>query len=176
MSGVQKGLIVGAVQLLLVLSLAAKLRWDRAHLPRVWVKTVAYDPDLPIRGRYLSLRLEVDASGVYAQNPIPKGMRPDFWRDMHEVELRAENGKLVAHPTTRSSANSVVLSVRQNQEIAFVYAPVAFFLPEHATDPSRGRKTGEELWMEVTVPKEGPPRPIRLAINRPSGFEVLKLD
>jgi hypothetical protein len=176
MSGLQKGLIVGAVQLTLVLSLGAKLRWDRAHLPRVWVKTAAYDPDLFIRGRYLSLRLEVKADAVYAQNPIPKGARPEFWRDMREVELSVENGQLVAHPSARNTGNSVTLTARQGQEVAVLYEPVAFFLPEHAVDPSIRRKPGEELWMEVTVPPEGPPRPIRLAINRPGGFEVLKLE
>jgi hypothetical protein len=32
-------------------------------------------------------------------------------------------------------------------------------------DPSV-RRAGWELWMEVTVPKTGPPRPIQLAIKR----------
>src|SRR5262249_32317869 len=105
MSGLQKGLLVGAAQLLIVLSLGAKLRWDRARLPRVWVKTVAYDPDSPVRGRYLSLRLEVDASDVYAKKPIPEGTRPEFWRDLREVELAVENGRLVAHPGSQGSTN-----------------------------------------------------------------------
>jgi hypothetical protein len=43
--------------------------------------------------------------------------------------------------------------------------PVAFFIPEHIPDPSL-RPPGEELWAEVTVPRRGPPRPIRLAVRR----------
>ena len=43
--------------------------------------------------------------------------------------------------------------------------PVAFFIPEHIPDPSF-RRTGEELWAEVTVPGRGPPRPIRLGVRR----------
>jgi hypothetical protein len=43
--------------------------------------------------------------------------------------------------------------------------PVAFFIPEHATDPSR-RRNEEELWVEVTVPRRGPPRPIRLGLKK----------
>ena len=43
--------------LLLVLSLSGKLLYDRATCPRVWVKTARWDPNLPIRGRYLALRL-----------------------------------------------------------------------------------------------------------------------
>jgi hypothetical protein len=53
----RKGLILAAFQCLLVLSLSGKLLYDRATCPRVWVKTAQWDPNLPIRGRYLALRL-----------------------------------------------------------------------------------------------------------------------
>jgi hypothetical protein len=43
--------------------------------------------------------------------------------------------------------------------------PVAFFIPEHIPDPSI-RPDGEELWAEVTLPRRGPPRPIRLGVRR----------
>jgi hypothetical protein len=43
--------------------------------------------------------------------------------------------------------------------------PVAFFIPEEVADPSV-RPSGEELWAEVTIPREGPPRPIRLGVMR----------
>jgi hypothetical protein len=60
----RKGLILAAFQCLLALSLSGKLLYDRATCPRVWVKTAQWDPNLPIRGRYLALRLvpERDAS------------------------------------------------------------------------------------------------------------------
>jgi hypothetical protein len=45
---------------------------------------------------------------------------------------------------------------------------VAFFIPEHIPDPSR-RTQGEELWVEVTIPKTGPPRPIRLGVKKGDG-------
>jgi hypothetical protein len=45
---------------------------------------------------------------------------------------------------------------------------VAFFITEHITDPSR-RQEGEELWVEVTIPKKGPPRPIRLGVKKSEG-------
>lgn len=44
-------------------------------------------------------------------------------------------------------------------------AVIAFFIPEHVPDPSV-RAPGEELWAEVTIPRKGPPRPIRLAVKR----------
>jgi hypothetical protein len=47
----------------LVLSLAAKLLHDRANRPRVWALAAAYDPALPIRGRYLTDRLRMPAEG-----------------------------------------------------------------------------------------------------------------
>ena len=53
----RKGLILAAFQCLLVLSLSGKLLYDRATCPRIWVKTAQWDPNLPIRGRYLALRL-----------------------------------------------------------------------------------------------------------------------
>jgi hypothetical protein len=46
--------------------------------------------------------------------------------------------------------------------------PVAFFITEHIPDPSR-RQEGEELWVEVTIPKKGPPRPIRLGVKKGDG-------
>jgi hypothetical protein len=57
MTLLQKGLILAGVQCLMVLSLTGKLLYDRATSPRVWVKTQRWDPNLPIRGRYLALRL-----------------------------------------------------------------------------------------------------------------------
>jgi hypothetical protein len=43
-------------------------------------------------------------------------------------------------------------------------AQVEFYISEHAADPSR-TKPGQELWIEVTVPPSGPPRPIQLALK-----------
>ena len=59
MKTLQKGLAVAVIQILIVLSVGGKLLYDRATRPRVWVRTASIDPDLPIRGRYLTLNLEV---------------------------------------------------------------------------------------------------------------------
>src|SRR6266404_8898891 len=53
---------VALIQILIVSSLGAKLLYDRRTRPRAWFKTERYDPDLPIRGRYLSLQVEVTDS------------------------------------------------------------------------------------------------------------------
>jgi hypothetical protein len=57
---------------------------------------------------------------------------------------------------------------------AVLSEPVDYFLPEHAIDPSR-RQPGEELWVEVTVPPKGPPRPIRLAVKKGGTFTPLEI-
>jgi len=75
----RKGVLLAVLQLAIVASLAAKYAIDRARFPRVWAQTVAYDPDLPIRGRYLSVRLRVDADRVYGASQLPKSIQGNFW-------------------------------------------------------------------------------------------------
>jgi hypothetical protein len=147
MTPLVKGLVLGGVQIALVASLGGKLLLDRSTMPRAWVETRPYDPNLPIRGRYVSLRIAAEAQGfgggvLYAQ-----------------VKLSVENGKLIARPTESGlmaslSAGEAVLS-----------EPVAYFIPENIPDPSR-RPPGEQLWVEVTIPPKGPPRPIQLGVKK----------
>jgi hypothetical protein len=174
MTNLKKGLILGALQVLIVLSLGAKLLVDRMRLPRVWVQTAAYDPDLPIRGRYLSVRVRVQGDRVYAGTPFPSGDRSGPWSQMRPVSLTAENGQLVASPSTYWGGSHVTRWRTVQGELTVLQEPVAYFIPENAADPSR-RQPGEELWIEVTVPKKGPPRPIRLAIKRGDSFTPLDI-
>jgi hypothetical protein len=146
---VRKGLIVAALHVALVSSLGAKLLLDRATQPRVWVRTAPYDPNLPIRGRYVRLRIEVGTDGQKPAGP---------------VELSVRDGQLVAK-TASDSTGLFVQDVRRGGRDATVLSqPVAYFIPEHVPDPSlRG---AEELWVEVTVPKRGAPRPIQLGVKK----------
>jgi hypothetical protein len=105
MTPLTKGLVVAAVHVAMVASLGAKLLIDRATRPRMWVHVLPVDPDSPLRGRYVRLR----------------------------IEGRAEQ--------------------------------LAFLIPEHVPDPSI-RPDGEELWAEVTIPRKGAPRPIRLGVKK----------
>ena len=171
----RKGIILTILQLALVASLGAKYSVDRARFPRVWTQTAAYDPDLPIRGRYLSVRLRVNADRVFAGSEVPIGNQVNFWNDQRDVYLRAEDGHLVALPAPRPTGLRVTRwKTRNGDVVAGITEPVDYFLPEHATDPSR-RQPGEELWIEVTVPKKGPPRPIRLAVKRGDAFTPLEI-
>jgi hypothetical protein len=170
MKPLHKGLIIAAVHVLLVLSLGGKLLWDRAHYPRVWVRTVSFDPDLPIRGRYATLQLRVRLEGAPA--PDKAALRYGYYG--HDARLKAENGDLVAVADPNGSVRYTYLTRWNGQdkepEIGppILAEPVAFFLPEHAQDPS-WRARGEELWAEVTVPRRGSPRPLRLAVKEASG-------
>lgn len=166
MTNLQKGLILAGAQLALVASLAAKYAIDRARLPRVWVQTVAYDPNLPIRGRYLSVQLRVSPEDVHGSPSNSSG-------EMRDVTLNVRDGHLVANPADHPTDLHVNRRIiNRGEPVTALMEPVAFFLPEHAMDPSV-RRAGEELWMEVTAPKTGPPRPIQLAIKRGESFTPL---
>jgi len=60
------------------------------------------------------------------------------------------------------------------QRVATLDQLLAFFIPEHVPDPSV-RAPGEELWAEVTRPRRGPPRPIRLAVKKDGVLTPLPL-
>ena len=114
----KKSVILAAIHVVLALSVTAKFAYDRETLPRQWVRAEPYDPTLPIRGRYVRLRLRGDTEALRV--------------------------------------------------------PVAYFIPADAIDPSI-RPAGEELWVEVSIPKRGDPRPIRLGV-KPSGGEITPLE
>lgn len=156
----KKSLTLAAIHLLIVFSLGGKLLYDRATRPRVWIRTASYDPNLPIRGRYVALNTRVRAPWINKATEYQTG-----W-----VALSSENHELVASP---SKSDTGVLVVRwANSNLPAGYAmlsePLLFFLPEHAKDPS-WLHPGEELWAEVTLPKKGPPRPIQLAVKSKDG-------
>lgn len=120
MTPLVRALLVAVVHLLLVLGLVAQYQWDRARFPKDWFQAQPYDPSLPVRGRYVSLRL------------------------LH-LPPNNDSGR-----------------------------PVAFFIPEHVRDPSQ-LAPGEELWVEATLPPEGPPRPIRLGVKKNGALQPLDL-
>ena len=61
MTRLSKGLLVAALHALIVAGIGAKFLYDRSHYPRVWAETAPYDPDMPIRGRYVNIALLVIA-------------------------------------------------------------------------------------------------------------------
>ena len=154
----QKGIALAVIHVALVGSLFGKLIIDRNTRPRVWARTLPYDPNLPIRGRYLRMRVEVAVRGT---NTI-RGA----WM---QSKLIAESGQLVAITSDDSSDVESVQVGPADISKGTLAEPVTFFIPEHAQDPTALLGRGEEIWVELTVPKKGPPRPIRLGIKRNGG-------
>lgn len=146
-----KGLLVALLQILLVVTLGVKLVVDRSILPRVWADVVPYDPDLPIRGRYVSLQIRVTPRGF----DDPADGTSWGW-----AVLSVEGDQLIATKTDMNSYHYVTVRRDEQGLMGTLSTPIAFFIPEHSEDPS-GR---DGLMVELTVPKKGPPRPIRLGI------------
>jgi len=159
MNTFSKGVAVALLHTLIVLSLGGKLLYDRSHRPRVWVRTGSIDPNLPIRGRYLILQLQVRA-------PWFQGAQGHQY--VHsDVTLGAEKDALVAYKADSNTGMSLTywtVPGRPPSDVTYLDQPVNFFLPEHAQ--LQRLHQGEELWVEVTIPRKGPPRPIQLALKK----------
>jgi hypothetical protein len=169
-----------AIQLGLVCSIAAKYLFDRKTNPRVWTRAVAFDPEMVMRGRYLSTQLKIDACSInlplaHSQSIASEGNRAYFDPDGNgtlsaqlPVIAGVKNRKLVALriAKSREENRSQEITLRKGATCndAVLWTPVDFYLSETARSPFPLQK-GQELWVEVTVPHSGPPRPISLAIK-----------
>jgi hypothetical protein len=162
-----KGLLLALLQIGIVSTLGAKLLYDRAHRPRVWIKSAIYDPNLPIRGKYLALNIEVPAEGFASRmqtSPYGPGSNryESFSPNRCDLVLRGNQLIAVANEQGEFWGN---VSRRNQDVIAVITGEMAYFLPEHKNGPML-RNRGEELWIEATIPRKGPPRPIRLGIKK----------
>ena len=177
MNPLTKGLALGLVHILMVTGMAGKYLYDRTSRPRVWARVLPYDPDMPIRGRYVRLQLAMDTVG-YPELP-PNSSEENLqwksvWGTLHVIE---EEGKLIARISTSEADQAQEISIREidGETMAVLVDRIVFFIPEHVPDPSR-RKPGEQLWAEVTLPRKGPPRPIRLGVKKGGVLTPLELD
>jgi hypothetical protein len=178
------------IQLAIVSTITAKYLYQRLTCPRVWTRAVAYDPRLPMRGRYLSLQLVVDG----CQSTLPSAKAATFPRDINgavragpysirpvqpvrfPADLKVKDNQLQAIWIQDEEKQASGLTVEappgapcQDFHLA---TPVDFYIAEHATDPS-SLKHGQELWIEVTLPPKGPPRPIQLALKDNGAWKPL---
>ena len=163
-----RGLSIAVVHVALVAVVGGVLLYERNSLPTAWALTTGLDPVLPIRGRYVSLNLVVEPRGELPD----EGAEGTGWA-IAGATLSVEDGRLVATvlpPGKEEDPFSWRGQAIQRVEttpaapVWVLVEPVAFFLPEDAPDPTR-LEPGKELWAEVTVPREGPPRPIRLEVR-----------
>jgi uncharacterized membrane-anchored protein len=178
------------IQLALVSTIAAKYLYQRRSCPRVWTRTAAYDPEMVMRGRYLSLRLTVDG----CQSTLPSALHAVFPRNsdgttkptgftvksefpvQFRARLKVEGNKLVAiripEADQTSKGVNVIAMPDSSCDALRLNDPVDFYIAEHAADPTP-LKPGEELWIEVTIPPQGPPRPIQLALKQDGAWKPL---
>jgi hypothetical protein len=171
-SGLRKGLLLGAIQIAIVLSLGGKLLYDRATRPRVWVLCQVYDPDLPIRGRYLSQRLQFPAEGFTYHEPGKNEM--EWYINKNWAYLEVRNGQLIAKPEGSGAGEWVIIRKNKDGLVAISDDPALYFIPDTANIPAL--KPGEEMWIEVTIPSKGPPRPIRIGVKKNGVIAPLQLN
>jgi GDYXXLXY protein len=157
MTPLAKGLAVGAAQVLLVASVGAKFLYDRANYPRLWVETAPFDPDMPIRGRYVNIALR-----VHADRAAPGD--GDRAPNMFLARLEARGDALVAVQDDDKGRHRVRSGRCGERDCWQLAAPLSYFIPEHGADPSR-QPEGSTLWAEVTLPPSGAPRPVRLGVK-----------
>ena len=176
------------IQLAIVSSVAAKYLYQRWTCPRVWAHTVAIDPELLMRGRYLSLRLTVDG----CQSTLPSAKAAAFPRDINgsaiqgpyqlralatfHADLKVQNNRLLAisilDDKTGRLGQAVSVWPGAACDAMRLDAPVDFHIAEHVRSPLP-LKAGQDLWIEVTVPAKGPPRPMQLALKENGGWTPL---
>ncbi|HEY3704711.1 MAG TPA: hypothetical protein VGL22_06585 [Terracidiphilus sp.] len=178
------------IQVALVSSVAARYLYERSNCPRVWTKSVAYDPELVMRGRYLSLQLTVDG----CESTLPSGKNAEFPRNVDgtirstaytvrgsvdviefPAKLMVKDNRLIAiHQRDAGPPEEQWVSAWQNTtcDQMRLRQPVNFYISEHAQSPLPV-KQGDELWIEVTVPPKGPPRPIQLALKQQGAWKPL---
>jgi hypothetical protein len=180
-----KGIAVLAVQVALVLSIAGKYAWERHTSPRVWTRTFQYDPERPLRGRYLALSLEASACGLAPPGKANGRSSYGGYRYMNPSEQvwtvvpAVRDGKLaptIKPETQPGETEMLTLPHGVPCDRARLSSNVEFFISEKARTPFPLQPGQEqEVWAEVTVPPQGPPRPVQLAISDSTGFHVLDL-
>lgn len=178
------------IQVALVSSIAAKYLYQRWSCPRVWVRAAMYDPELLMRGRYVSMQLQVNGckstlpSAKEAQFPrnLDGTTRPDGYSIKGQrpvrfaAQLKVEDNKLLAirieDVEQRHRGLMVEAMPGASCDAMRLEMPSDFYIGEHAAIP-RALEPGRELWVEVTVPQQGPPRPVQLAVKEGGSWRVL---
>ena len=176
LAGASLALLV--TQLAIVSSAAARYLYLRWTGQRVWTRTMVYDPDMLMRGRYVSVQLMVD--GCENKPPYgPPATTPSPGPVQFSARLQVEGGKLaairLAQSDSRSGAQMVSAWPGLTCEQMRLEVPVDFYIGEHAANPAE-IKPGQELWVEVTVPRKGPPQPIQLALKEGKTWKPLGLN
>ena len=178
------------VQMAIVASVGAQYLYQRWTCQRVWARAVAPDSRPAVTGRYLNLQLVVDG----CKSALPSAKSAEFPRDINgaavqgrfglragtifRANLKVESNRLmainVAVDETEREGQQVMALPGTPCEQMRLFQPVPFYVAENAIDPSR-LSAGQELWMEVTVPSTGPPRPLQLALKDNGAWKTIAI-
>jgi hypothetical protein len=191
MKPMSKAIAVALIQVLVVSSLGAKLLYDRRTRPSAWFLAERYDPNLPIRGRYLSLQLKLD------DTRSPEEIQRKFADELRQLDHQRAQFQFAFGQFGRECGSIIVRDQKpipifdagrtwDCDNLAFARAttqtgtelrlaePVLFFLADTAKDPTR-LIPGDELWVLATIPRHGPPRPIQLGLKKKGTTEIVPL-
>ena len=157
------GVVLALFQAGLLLLVGLTFWIERLTAPRLWALALPVDPNLPIRGRYVSLRVRVPLSGVDTSEST-----------MQSVILQGQGDRLVAENDGDGERYAGALIRREGQTLVELSEPLALFIPPDVKDPS-SRSPSDPLWVEVTLPRSGPPRPIQLGVMRGGRVRPLSL-
>jgi len=170
------------IQMLIVCSVAGKYWYGRATYPRVWVRVQSFDPEMPVRGRYLALTPLVDACGLPRTSDRERFERYDDKRQPIQssaywtwrVTTHADKGALVVTAAKESAPMDVEFHFGDDCHRVRLLPSLDLFIPDTAKLPRQ--EPHEEFWMEVTVPPAGPPRAIQLATSLDGKWQPLKFN
>jgi hypothetical protein len=161
--------LLALFQVALMSSVGAQFWLDRITRPRAWVATEPVDPALPIRGRYLSLRAVLPLAAS-VQLPELRGKEDP----RIPVTLRVKGNRLLADSAGDGPTEDAVIRSVEGVAMVALVQPLALFIPPDVKDPSI-QFEGDMLWVEVTLPRLGSPRPIQLGHERQGRIEPLSL-
>ena len=177
------------IQLALLSTLAVQYVWQKRHSPHVWVRAALHQPDA-VRGRYLRLELAVDGCRSTLDNALeaqfPRNFdgtpRPDGFQIAapeevgYTADLKVAGGRLQAiriqDPVQALRGLRVGAPAGAPCGALHLERPVEFYLPAGVQMPAP-LGAGEELWVEVGVPKKGLPHPLQLALKENGAWKSL---
>jgi hypothetical protein len=157
-----RALVVGLAQAAIVASLAAQAALDRGRLPRAWVRALPVAATPAVHGRYIRVHLAPIVDAGLA--PRLDTMNGRTFVRRTPVVLEEREGKLLAHRAAVSRVHLSYPDGRKEGEPVLAF-PIDYFVPAATANPKTLLGQGE-LWMEVSVPAQGSPRPLRVGAMR----------
>ena len=168
------------IHLAIVSTVAAKYLYQRSVCPRVWTRANAYDPSL-VSARPLPQSAAHREDGCSSTLPSKRRAFPRNLNGLprgNTFSVRAatpsgsrqaavKDNKLMAirvpESDTSSGTQTIAGSPGASCNQMRLSQPVNFYIPN--TPPIRPYQASQELWIEVTIPPKGPPRPLQLALK-----------